>query len=168
MEWSFRLPTRRLTRARKQVRSSLGNALLKTSFPSLIVFRIKVDDKDSMDETDIVESLMSEDEEEDTLSLGVRCLCQLPNLRRLHLKTLWTLSPVAFGSLANQSDIHYPSLEYLHIDCSMTTPDAKYLLTRDQSRALADDSGYGIEHDEKIAAFDSDDSDISDFLPDFE
>ncbi|KAI3535702.1 hypothetical protein CSPX01_11226 [Colletotrichum filicis] len=127
MEWSFRLPTRRLTRARKQIRSSLGNALLNTSFPSLIEFRIKVDDKDPMDETYIVESLMGEDEEQDTLSLG-----------------------------------------YLYVDCSITTPDGKYLLTGDQSKALADDGGYGLEHDEKIAAFDSDDSDISDFQPDFE
>ncbi|KXH34391.1 hypothetical protein CSIM01_00302 [Colletotrichum simmondsii] len=168
MEWGFRLPARRLTRARKQIRTSLGNALLNTSIPSLMEFRIKIDDKDPMDETYIVESLMGEDEEEDTLSLGVRRLCQLPNLRRLHLETLWILSPAAFGSLESQPDIHCPSLEYLYVDCSITTPDGKYLLTGDQSKALADDGGYGLEHDEKIAAFDSDDSDISDFQPDFE
>lgn len=168
MEWNFRLPTRRLMDARKGIRSALGNALLSTSFPSLMELRIKVDDKDPMDETYTIESLIGDHEEEDTLSLGVRRLCQLPTLRRLHLETLWILSPVAFGSLENQPDIHCPSLEYLYVDCSTTTPGGKYLLTGDQSKALADDGGYGLEHDEQVAIFDSDDSDTSDFQPDFE
>ncbi|GKT80623.1 F-box domain-containin cyclin-like protein [Colletotrichum tofieldiae] len=33
---------------------------------------------------------------------------------------------------------------------------------------MVDDGGYGFDHDESITAFDSDDSDTSDFLPDFE
>ncbi|KAK1633487.1 hypothetical protein BDP81DRAFT_433868 [Colletotrichum phormii] len=168
MEWSFRLPTRRLMSTRNEIRSALGNALLNTSFSSLVEFRIKVDDKDPIDETFKMEPLMGDDHEDNILSLGVRRLCQISTLRRLHLETLWILSPAAFGSLQNQPEIHCPSLEYLYVDCSTTTPDGRYLLTGDQTKALADDGGYGLEHEEKIAAFDSDDSDTSGFLPDFE
>ncbi|OHE94155.1 hypothetical protein CORC01_10493 [Colletotrichum orchidophilum] len=168
MEWTFRLPTRRLIDARREIRSALGNALLNTSFSSLVEFRINLDDKDPMDEAFQLETLMGDDEEADTLSLGVRRLCQVPSLRRLHLEKLWILSPAAFGSQPTLPEIHCPSLEYLYVDCSATTPDGHYLLTGDPSKALADDSGYGLEHDEEIAAFDSDDSDTSDFQPDFE
>ncbi|KAL0932124.1 uncharacterized protein CTRU02_213077 [Colletotrichum truncatum] len=168
MEWKFQLPTRRLMTARREIRSSLGNALLNTAFPSLVDFKVKLQDADPHNEAFEPGSLLEDGEEEDRLSLGVRRLCQLPTLKRLQLECLWVLSPAAIGSQPNLPDIQCPSLEYLYIDCAVTTPDGKYLLTGNLEKAMMDDGGYAKTSDEFMAAFDSDDSDTSDFQPDFE
>ncbi|WYZ40816.1 hypothetical protein EsH8_IV_001157 [Colletotrichum jinshuiense] len=168
MEWTIRLPTRRLMNFRREIRSALGDAFLNIAVPSLVEFKVKLDDKDPMDETFELGSLIDDGEDNDRLSLGVRRICQLPTIRRLHLETLWILSPAAFGPLSKLPDIKCPSLEYLYIDCAVTTPEGKYLLTGDPDKAMADDGGYGFDHNESSAAFDSEDSDTSDFQPDFE
>ncbi|KAF6831571.1 hypothetical protein CMUS01_07307 [Colletotrichum musicola] len=168
MDWKLRLPNRRLMKARREIRSALGNALLNTAFSSLVEFNVKLEDADPHDETFDPGNLVEDGEDEDRLSLGVRRLCQFPSLRKLHLESLWVLSPAAFGSCAKLPEINCPSLEYLYIDCAVTTPDGKYLLTGDPDKAMLDDGGYATTSDESLAAFDSEDSDTSDYQPDFE
>ncbi|KAF9873010.1 hypothetical protein CkaCkLH20_09520 [Colletotrichum karsti] len=167
MEWRLRIPTRRLMSERREIRAALGNALLITAFPSLVEFKIKLEDADPHDETFEPGSVIEKGHDEDKLSLGVRRLCRLPTLRRLHLESLWILSPVAFGP-SFSPETQPSSLEYLYVDCATTTPDGRYLLMGNPERAMMDDGGYSHTSDESMAAFDSDDSDTSDWQPDFE
>lgn len=62
MEWTIRLPTRRLMNFRREIRSALGDALLNIAVPSLVEFKVKLDDKDPMDETFKLGSLIDDGE----------------------------------------------------------------------------------------------------------
>lgn len=175
LELEFSLPSRRLMDERREVRSALARVLRETTFSQgLEDLTLSLDDDDPKNEGSDPGSFLEAEGGEDDLSLGVRQICRLPGLRKLDLSGLWVLSPAAFGPHPRLPEIHCRALEYLHIHCATTTPDGKYLNTGDpEDRVVdADDEGrdelYGYDDPAAGAPFDSDDSDTSDYQPDFE
>lgn len=175
MELGFSLPSRRLMDERRGIRSALARVLRETTFSQgLEDLTLSLDDNDPQNQDSDPGTFVEAEDGEDDLSLGVRQICRLPGLRNLDLSGLWVLSPSAFGTHPRLPDIHCHALEYLHIHCAITTPDGKYLYTGDSKDKVvdADDEGreelYGHDDPAAGAPFDSDDSETSDYQPDFE
>lgn len=169
LEWRLSLPGRRLATDRRAMRSALANALQHLEFPpTLSIFEIRLADQDPENEHFDPGSFLSEADADDDLSLAVRRLCQLPMLRTLRLVDHWILSPAALGPHARLPKLHCPSLEHLYIDCARTTPGGHWMLWGDPEAGVIDDGYYASEEEEEEpAAFDSDDSDTSDYAPEF-
>ncbi|KAK6851400.1 F-box domain cyclin-containing protein [Apiospora arundinis] len=172
LDWRLAMPGRRLMADRREIRSALAHGLHHADFaPTLDDLTIYLWDEDPNNEEFEPGSFKEEDEESgmDDLSLAVRRICQLPSLRKLHLDGLWILTPVTFGAHPSLPTLYCPSLEHLIIDCARTTPDGEWMLTGDPELGIGDDRYDGnctVEDDP--AAFDSDDSDTSDYAPEFE
>ncbi|KAI4596668.1 hypothetical protein KJ359_005010 [Pestalotiopsis sp. 9143b] len=167
VEWDMCLPGRRTMPARIRERSALAHVLRDVKLPSITEFMLTLNDNDPMNEAFELDSLLDLPDDLDSLSLGVRHIAQLPKLRKLQLRGTWILSPVAFGPHPRLADLHCPLLEEIVVDISMCTPDGKYLLTGDPEDAPDDDGYYESGEEPPAAPFDSDDSDTSDWAPEF-
>lgn len=169
LEWRLSLPGRRLASDRGDMRSALAYALQTSDFPpTLTALEIRLADRDPENEHLDPGSFGQKADDADDLSLAVRRLCQLPTVRTLRLVDNWVLSPVALGKHASLADLHCPSLEDLYIDCARTTPGGRWMLSGDPEAGVVDDSYCGSDaEEEEPAAFDSDDSDTSDYAPEF-
>ncbi|KAH6643399.1 hypothetical protein BKA67DRAFT_587605 [Truncatella angustata] len=167
VDWCTGLPQRGAMPKRREIRSALARALQQAKFTSANEIVLRLMDNDPMNEAFELESVLENPDELDSLSLAVRRVCQLPTLRKLDLDTLWSLSPVAFGAHPALPDLKCPSLEEVIINVSMTTPDGRYLMTGDPENASYEDGYWNSEAEKSPAPFDSDDSDTSDWQPEF-
>ncbi|KAK7943626.1 uncharacterized protein PG986_012739 [Apiospora aurea] len=170
LEWRLFLPGRRLTSERREIRSALAHALQHADLPqTLATVEIYLSDQDPGNEHFDPGSFGEDAEDADDLSLAVRRICQLPTIRTLRLEDHWILSPVALGKHAGLAELHCPSLEHLYIECARTTPGGQWMMSGDPEAGIEED-GYcdSDAEEEEPAAFDSDDSDTSDYPPEFE
>jgi hypothetical protein len=168
IRWASALPQRSTMSARKSIRSAWAKALQETHLsPSLARISLDLQDNDPLNEKLELESLLEDPRSFDDLSLAVRRIAQLPALRALRLETLWALSPEAFGSHPQLVPLHCPSLEELVIDVSMTTPDGQYLMTGDPDHGWQEHGNWDSDDDISPAPMDPEDSDTSDWTPEF-
>ncbi|KAK8007951.1 hypothetical protein PG991_010502 [Apiospora marii] len=169
LEWKLRLPGRRQAAERREIRSALAHALQHAEFPpTLATLEIYLGDQDPGNEHFDPGSFGENADDVDDLSLAVRRLCQLPMIRTLRLTEHWILSPVALGSHASLPELHCPSLQHLYIDCARTTPSGQWMMSGDPEAGIEEDGYWDSDaEEEEPAAFDSDDSDTSDYAPEF-
>ncbi|KAK8048096.1 hypothetical protein PG996_016160 [Apiospora saccharicola] len=173
LEWRLRLPGRRQASERREIRSALAHALQHVEFPpTLATLEMYLADEDPgnehFDPGSFGEETVNVDDTDD-LSLAVRRICQLPMIRTLNLHDHWILSPVALGRHASLDELHCPSLQNLSIDCARTTPGGQWTMSGDPEAGIEEDGYWDSDaEEEEPAAFDSDDSDTSDYAPEFE
>lgn len=163
IEWWVMLPSRRLMQARREIRSALATALQRATLTSVCQFAISIQDIDPGNQNFPPGNLL-DGEDMDDLSLAVRRICQLTTLRTLELKGTWILSAEAFGQIHNLPDLFCPSLETLMIECSATSPGGEWLITGNETEAQDEDY---ISDSSSHAAFNSNNSDTSDFPPQY-
>lgn len=102
----------------------------------------------------------------DRLSVSLSHLSKLPRLRNLKIDGLHTLSPALFDLHDEKNS--WQSLEYLELQVSAIAPDGRWYFTGDRNLAEQDEQeDYERDPDAPEAALDSEDSDASDFLPEF-
>ncbi|ETS87825.1 hypothetical protein PFICI_01653 [Pestalotiopsis fici W106-1] len=167
VEWDLCLPGRRTMPARVRERAALAQALRDAKLANVTELMLTLNDNDPMNEAFELDSLLEQHDDLDSLSLGVRHIAQLPMLRKLELRGTWILSPVAFGPHPELPDVHCSLLEEIVVDVSMCTPDGRYLMMGDPEDAGEDDGYYESGEEPPPAPFDSDDSDTSDWAPEF-
>lgn len=171
LEWRLCLPGRRHASERREIRSALAHALQHVDFPpTLATLEIYLGDEDPENEHFDPGSFGDENADDtDDLSLAVRRICQLPMIRKLQLHEHWILSPVALGRHASLDELHCSSLQHLYIDCARTTPGGQWMMSGDPEAGIEEDGYWDSDaEEEEPAAFDSDDSDTSDYAPEFE
>ncbi|KAK8085379.1 hypothetical protein PG997_006650 [Apiospora hydei] len=163
LDWRLFLPGRRLASERREIRSALAHVLQQADLPqTLATVEIRLSDQDPGNEYFDPGSFGEDAEDADDLSLAVRRICQLPTIRTLRLEDHWILSPVALGKHASLAELHCPSLEHLYIECARTTPGGQWMMSGDPEAGIENDDYY------RTRRFDSDDSDTSDYAPEFE
>ncbi|PGH11429.1 hypothetical protein AJ80_07107 [Polytolypa hystricis UAMH7299] len=169
MWWDFYPPGRRLLSLRRDVRTSLANALLHASFDSLAFLDIYWEDSEPLNQTFPLGDLLEPGSEIDLLSMGVRRISQLPKLQHLILRGCHILSSAAFslsptGDKPDNSPL-WPSLTTLRMELSATTPDGRWYFTGDPDSAEPTQERME-DLSESECDYNSSDSDKSHFCPD--
>ncbi|KXH33674.1 hypothetical protein CNYM01_10394 [Colletotrichum nymphaeae SA-01] len=160
--WDCIMPSRRLESSRREIRLALAETLNQGAFTNLKSLEIYLEDPDPLNESSDPGAFCQRPEE-DALSLAISRILQLPAIVKVQLTGLWTIAPAAFQATANFG----PFIESVSIEGSGTTPDGKWLSIGEEE----DDGGQDepdSDSDASEAAFDSADSDTSDFLPEHE
>ncbi|GJC88490.1 hypothetical protein ColLi_11328 [Colletotrichum liriopes] len=150
VKFACMMPSRRLMPLRKEIRSALADALQDGTFTPL---------NESFDPGNFCEK-----NEEDDLSLAVGRILQLPAITKINLTGSWILAPKAFGEVRTFG----PALESVKIEGSGVTPDGRWLSTGDEDEGDLDEDLPDTGSEASEAAFDSEDSDTSDFMPEHE
>ncbi|KAI0376369.1 hypothetical protein F5Y04DRAFT_286018 [Hypomontagnella monticulosa] len=165
LDWWFYTAPRRLHPLWLGLRESMSSAVLElATITTLEDIHLYFEDSDPRNQawepTSIVDSAKN-----DGLSVALSQLSKLPRLRKLKVDGLHTLSPAIFDL---NDDGVWPSLEYLDLEVSAIAPDGRWYFTGDRDLAEVDEEAdYESETDASEAALDSEDSDTSDFLPQY-
>lgn len=176
MTWSFLALPRRMPDLRRVERMSLAKGLFSIAalnLPLLTSLSIYWDETDPFNEAFNLGSLVDPASGRDDVSIALRRISQLPSLQRLSLLGCHTVSAQLFeddhddASTSNCGASTWPSLTHLALEMSVTTPDGRWYFTGDESNAeYAEEDVYDSDElDESPAAFDSADSDTSDYAP---
>ncbi|WYZ35423.1 hypothetical protein EsH8_X_000070 [Colletotrichum jinshuiense] len=163
MKCACMIPSRRLVPLRKEIRSALADALQNGSFNQLATLGIYLEDSYPLNES-FDPGSFCENNEEDDLSLAVGRILQLPAITNINLTGSWILSPEAFSAATTFRS----ALDTVNIEGSGVTPDGKWLSTGDEDEGDLDDDLPDTDSEASEAAFDSEDSDTSDFMPEHE
>lgn len=166
LDWWFYTAPRRLHALWLGLRESMASAVLDlTKLTALEDLYIYSEDSDpanhNWEPMSVVDSAGN-----NRLSISLSHLSKLPRLRNLKIVGLHTLSPAVF-------DLHdeknaWQSLEHLELQVSAIAPDGRWYFTGDRNLAEQDEQeDYESDPDAPEAALDSEDSDTSDFLPEF-
>ncbi|KDN66600.1 hypothetical protein CSUB01_07236 [Colletotrichum sublineola] len=157
------MPSRRLLPLRKEIRSALAGALQNGSFNHLTALNIYLEDSYPLNES-FDPGSFCENNEKDDLSLAVGRILQLPALTKVNLTGSWILAPEALGAATTFG----PALESVKIEGSGVTPDGRWLSTGNEDEGDLDEDLPDTDSEASEAAFDSEDSDTSDFVPEHE
>ncbi|KAI4867260.1 hypothetical protein F4820DRAFT_213794 [Hypoxylon rubiginosum] len=163
--WELFTAPRRLEALRADLRASMASVLADTEFSNLEALDIYYEDTDPLNQDWEPENLLDANGD-DPLSLAVNRISRLPKLRLLELRGTHILSPAVFDVDGENRDA-WRFLEYLYLDVSKTTPGGGWYFTGDREKTMTSDERIESDSEASVAAFDSDDSDASDFLPDF-
>lgn len=159
VDWEVHLPERRQPVERRLIRNAFGRLLQTAPFHSLRTCKIFCTEYEVMNERYTLEDFTDENGD-DSVSLGVRRLLNLPTLQALLLNEAIALSPAAF------TDIHSSSLKKLEIYLSAITPDGNWYFTGDPDNPCYE-SDRESEYDSSERGFDSDNSSESDHCPEY-
>ncbi|GKT64090.1 F-box domain cyclin-like [Colletotrichum tofieldiae] len=157
------MPSRRLMPFRKEIRSALADALQNGPFNHLNTLGIYLEDSHPLNES-FDPGNFCEKNEEDDLSLAVGRILQLPAITKINLNGSWILAPKAFGEVRTFG----PALKSVKMEGSGVTPDGRWLSTGDEDEGDLDEDLPDTDSEASEAAFDSEDSDTSDFMPEHE
>lgn len=160
VDWEVHLPERRQPVERRLIRNAFGRLLQEAPFHCLRTCRVFCTEYEAMNERYTLDDFTDENGD-DSVSLGVRRLLNLPTLQTLHLNEAIALSPAAF------TDIHSPSLKNVEISLSAVTPDGNWYFTGDPENPGYEESDRGSEYDGSERGFDSDNSSQSDDCPEY-
>lgn len=151
------LPERRQPVERRLIRNAFGRVLQTAPFHSLRNCTFFFPENEPHDQTYTLEDFTDENGD-DSISLGVRRLLNLPTLQTLHLNECFSLSPAAFTGTFS------PSLKDVDISLATTVPDGNWYFTGDP-----DNPSYESDHESELSqsSFDSDNSSESDFCPEY-
>ncbi|KAI5866005.1 hypothetical protein GGS23DRAFT_364140 [Durotheca rogersii] len=170
VRWRHYTAPRRLAALKTRLRASLSSALLLPDFSRLETLAIYHEDSDPLNHNWEPESLLDAGNR-DALSRAINRVLRLPSIRKVKLTGTWILSPEVFAVDDDDGDESpFRALEDLELGVSAMTPAGGWYFTGDRASAPAsserDESDSEAEHSR--AAFDSQDSEASDFLPEFE
>ncbi|KAK2590044.1 hypothetical protein QQS21_012272 [Conoideocrella luteorostrata] len=164
--WDTTLPERRLPELRRKIRSATVLALNTVQLPAIVKFELNSNEYSPLNERLEIEAFV-EPGEPDPMSPALRRIAVLPTLREFHV-SVTPLSPDIFDFDFKSSD-SLPNIVTLKLLLCSTTADGRWYFTG--SSSVADDRlerAYTPTEDEETpAAFDSDDSDTSDYEPPF-
>lgn len=166
LEWWFYTAPRRMATLWADLRDSMASLISQLArLPLLEDVEIYSEDDDPWNH-DWEPMNVTSAAGTDQLSIAVSQLSQLPRLRRLGLGGLHTLLPAAFE--ANTTN-PWPSVEDFTIEVCTIAPDGQWYFTGDRETAErpTDEPADESDSDASEAALDSEDSDASDFLPEF-
>ncbi|KAK1703021.1 uncharacterized protein BDZ83DRAFT_686508 [Colletotrichum acutatum] len=161
LTWDCIMPSRRLESLRKETRLALAETLKHGAFTNLKNLDIYLEDPDPLNESSDPGAFCASPEE-DALSLAISRILQLPAIVNVQLTGLWTIAPAAFEAATDFGSL----LEAVYIEGSGTTPDGKWLSIGEEDDVDQDEPDS--DSDASEAAFDSADSDTSDFVPEHE
>lgn len=155
--WWFYTAPRRQHPLWLGLRESMSSAVLDlAALSTLEDLQICSEDLDPMNQ-DWEPTSIGDSAGDDGLSVALNHLSKLPRLRKLKIDGLHTLSPAVFDlDCANP----WPSLECLELQVSAIAPDGRWYFTGNRNLAEQDEQ----ENYES----DSDASEASDFLPEFQ
>ncbi|KAK1977116.1 hypothetical protein LZ30DRAFT_732592 [Colletotrichum cereale] len=162
LTWDCIMPSRRLESSRKEIRLALAQTLKDGAFTNLQNLEIYLEDPDPLNESSDP-GAFCQSPKEDALSLAISRILQLPAIAKVQLTGLWTIAPAAFEAATDFGSL----LESVHIEGSGTTPDGKWLSIGEEEDDVDQDEPDS-DSDASEAAFDSADSDTSDFVPEHE
>ncbi|EXF79872.1 hypothetical protein CFIO01_05239 [Colletotrichum fioriniae PJ7] len=162
LTWDCIMPSRRLDSSRKEIRLALAETLKHGAFTNLKSLEIYLEDPDPLNES-FDPGAFCQSPGGDALSLAISRILQLPAIVKVQLTGLWTIAPTAFEAATDFG----PLLESVNIEGSGTTPDGKWLSIGEEEGDVEQDEPDS-DSDASEAAFDSADSDTSDFVPEHE
>ncbi|KAK1658025.1 hypothetical protein BDP55DRAFT_683869 [Colletotrichum godetiae] len=162
LTWDCIMPSRRHESSRKEIRLALAQTLKHGTFTNLKSLEIYLEDPDPLNDSSDP-GAFCQSPEEDALSLGISRILQLPAIAKVQLTGLWTIAPTAFEAATDFGSL----LESVNIESSGTTPDGKWLSIGEEEDDVYQDEPDS-DSDASEAAFDSADSDTSDFVPEHE
>ncbi|KAI1776333.1 hypothetical protein F4818DRAFT_377278 [Hypoxylon cercidicola] len=165
LSWELYTAPRRLEALRADLRASMALTLLDAKLYDLEVLEIYHEDSDPFNHDWEPENFLDANGD-DRLSLAVNRISKLPKLKRLCMWGVNILSPAVFD-FDGENRNTWRFLECLQLDVSKTTPGGGWYFTGDRGSADTNDERTESDSEASVAAFDSDDSDASDFLPNF-
>ncbi|KAH7028146.1 uncharacterized protein B0I36DRAFT_386019 [Microdochium trichocladiopsis] len=168
VQWDCLMPPRRLEAVRREIRSSLATTLRMAQLDQVTVLKIYLEDGDPRDQRVEPGDFSEEDDNsDDALSVGVGRVLKLPNITHCELSGFWTLDPVTvFAAGVSTGLVFGQALQTVRIESTGTTWRGQWLMTGDEDKASEDEGSEApTDSDASEAAFDSADSDTSDFAP---
>ena len=147
----------------RQYRRALVSALSSLSFSHLQSFDLVWGETEPSNDNYISPSYLDEDESTDDLSCALRRISQLPTMRNISVDGILSADLFCFEPDSSS----WPALEELRISMLKITPRGEWYFTGEIDPDFStEDRAYTPTDDgESPAAFDSDDSDTSDYFP---
>ncbi|KAK5654039.1 hypothetical protein OQA88_7717 [Cercophora sp. LCS_1] len=168
MDWGWEAPPRRLPDLRHEIRSSAATAFLATaglSLTNLTVLHLKWEDNDPLNHDFPPGNHLDPGSPADKLSVAMHHISHLPSLQHLKFTCCFAVSKEIFD---HDTDSQWPSLQSFVLEHALTTPSGEWYFTGYPSDAWKTDERLSDTEDGENAPFDSDDSDTSDWMPEFE